>query len=37
MGQLPRIVKDIMQVPLHLVGGRNRQVRIPGVHREGGG
>lgn len=31
MGQLPRIVKDIMQVPLYLVGGRNRQ-----VHREGG-
>lgn len=35
MDQLPRIVKDMMQVPLHLVGGRNRQVRIPGVHREG--
>lgn len=30
MGQLPRIVKDMMQVPLHLVGGRSRQVRTPG-------
>lgn len=37
MTSFPGLFKDVMQVPLHLVGGRNRQVRIPGGRTGRGG